>query len=68
MLTFSVQIEPNAYADDLFIGSYYDCVDYCCANGYYGDNVDARICKIEVDDNGIVIDTLSSEPVMRGDN
>lgn len=65
MLTFSVQIEPNAYADDLFVGTYDDCANYCYTNDYYSDNVDARICEIEVDDNGIVIDTISSTPVNR---
>ena len=54
MRTYSVQIEENSYNDDLFNGTFNECVDYIKKNGYTREENDARIAEIEVDENGTV--------------
>jgi hypothetical protein len=55
MITFSVEIEQNSYADDLFIGTFEECVKYCKENDYTQDQNDARIAEIELDNRGCVV-------------
>lgn len=52
MRTYSVEIEPNGYEDDLFNGTFEECVEYCKENDYTQENSDARIAEIEVDKDG----------------
>lgn len=49
MRTFSVQIENNDYNDDMFNGTFDECVEYI--NEYYPDDETARIAEIEVENN-----------------
>lgn len=52
MRTYSVQIEVNSYNDDLFNGTFEECVEYINEYGYTREDDDVRIAEIEVDDNG----------------
>lgn len=54
MRTYSVQIEENSYDDDLFNGTFEECVDYIDQQGYTREENDVRIAEIEVDDKGTV--------------
>ena len=54
MRTYSVQIEENSYDDDLFNGTFEECVDYINRQGYTREENDVRIAEIEVDDKGTV--------------
>ena len=54
---YSVEIKENNYNDDLFNGTFEECVDYIERNGYTRENSDVRIAEIEVED-GCVIDCL----------
>lgn len=54
MRTYSVQIEGNSYDDDLFNGTFEECVDYIDQQGYTREENDVRIAEIEVDDKGTV--------------
>lgn len=54
MRTYSVQIEGNSYDDDLFNGTFEECVDYIDHQGYTREENDVRIAEIEVDDKGTV--------------
>ena len=54
MRTYSVQIEENSYDDDLFNGTFEECVDYINRQGYTREENDVRIAEIEVDDRGTV--------------
>ena len=54
MRTYSVQIEENSYDDDLFNGTFEECVDDINRQGYTREENDVRIAEIEVDDKGTV--------------
>lgn len=56
--TYSVEIEANSYNDDLFNGTFEECVQYCKDNDYTHENSDARIAKILVDDDETVAEVL----------
>lgn len=54
MRIYSVEIEPNGYEDDLFNGTFEECVEYCKKHDYTKKNSGARIAEIEVDKDGCV--------------
>ena len=54
---WSVEIEGNDWNDDLFNGSYEECVEYCNDNDYNIDGLTARLAKILVED-GCVLEVL----------
>ena len=56
--TYSVEIEQNSYMDDLFNGTYDECVEYIEKNEYTREENDVRIAKISVDEDGCVAETL----------
>lgn len=56
--TYSVEIEQNSYMDDLFNGTYEECVEYITENGYSREENDVRIAKIAVDEDECVAETL----------
>lgn len=56
--TYSVQMVQNSYNDDLFNGTFEECVEYINAHGYTREENDVRIAKIEVDSDGTVAETL----------
>lgn len=55
---YSVEIEQNSYMDDLFNGTYDECVDYIEKNEYTREENDVRIAKIAIDEDGCVAETL----------
>ncbi len=55
---WSVELEATLWSDDIFNGTYEECVDYCKQNNYEIDGSNARLAKILVDDDGCVAETL----------
>lgn len=47
MKIYSVEIEWNSYNDDLFCGTYQECVNYCKEQGYTFNEDGARIALID---------------------
>lgn len=56
--TYSVEIEQNSYMDDLFNGTYDECVEYIRKNDYTREENDVRIAKIAIDEDECVAETL----------
>lgn len=54
---WSVEHEANSWNDDMFNGTYSECVEYCKKHDYKIDGVECRLAEIEVDEAGCVIDT-----------
>ena len=52
MRTYSVEIEATGYEDDLFNGTFEECVKYCEEHDYTKENSNVRIAEIEVDEDG----------------
>ena len=55
---WSVEVESNMWEDDLFNGTYEECIQYCKEQGYKIDGKEARLAEILVDEKGTVIETL----------
>lgn len=55
--TYSVEIKETLYADDLFNGTFEECVEYINEEGFTRENDDVRIAEIEVDEDGCVVFT-----------
>lgn len=53
--TYSVEIEANDYNDDLFNGTFEECIEYCRQHDYTPENDGARIAKILVDEDECVV-------------
>ena len=51
MKIWSVELEANSWDDDLFNGTYEECIEYCQKNDYTIGN-GARLAEIEVDEDG----------------
>lgn len=56
-IMWSVEAEGGSWNDDLFNGTYEECVEYCEKHDYKIDGEDARLAKILVED-GCVIEVL----------
>lgn len=56
---WSVEHEANNWNDDLFSGTYSECVAYCGERGYKIDGIECRLAEVETDENGCVIDTYN---------
>lgn len=56
--TYSVEIEQTMYADDLFNGTFEECVEYINEKGYTREENDVRIAKILVDEDNTVAECL----------
>lgn len=54
---WSVELEENYYTDDVFNGTYEECIEYCEKNGYEIGS-DTRLAKILVDEDGCVVECL----------
>lgn len=54
---WSVEHEANSWNDDMFNGTFGECVEYCKEHGYKIDGEECRLAEIELDERGIVIDT-----------
>lgn len=55
---WSVQTESNSWNDDLFNGTYNQCVKYCKEHDYKIDGSECRLAEIVIDKRGCVVDTL----------
>ena len=51
-------MEANAFYDDLFNGTYEECLEYCNRSGYDIDGENCRLAEIELEENGVVEDTI----------
>ena len=56
--TYSVEIKDTMYTDDIFNGSFEECVEYINENEYTKEENDARIAKIIVDEDNSVIECV----------
>ncbi len=54
---WSVEHEANSWDDDMFNGTFDECVGYCKEHSYKIDGVECRLAEIEVDEKNSVIDT-----------
>lgn len=57
--TWSVEHEANSWNDDMFNGTYEECIEYCKSHDYKIDGIECRLAEIEVDDCGCVVDTYT---------
>lgn len=57
MRLWSVEHETNSWADDMFNGTYEECMVYCREHGYKIDGEECRLAEVELDERGCVIDT-----------
>lgn len=55
---WSVELESSYYTDDIFNGSFEECVEYCKDHNYE-IGTEARIAEILVDEDGCVVETLN---------
>ena len=56
--TYSVEIEQTMYADDLFNGSFEECIEYIKEKELTKEENDVRIAKILVDEDNTVAECL----------
>lgn len=54
MRMWSVELEANSWDDDLFNGTFEECVQYCKDNDYKIDGIECRLAEIEVEDNCVI--------------
>lgn len=59
MRVWSVQHEGNSWNDDMFNGTYEECVEYCKDHDYKIDGVECQLAEIEVDESGCCTYTYS---------
>lgn len=59
MKLWSVELDANSWNDDLFNGTYDECVQYCEEHNYKIDGEECRLAEIEVDERGCVVDTYN---------
>lgn len=52
MRIWSVELETNSWNNDIFNGTFEECVEYCRENDYTIDGIHARLAEIEVDEDG----------------
>ena len=55
---YSVEIKDTMYTDDIFNGSFEECVEYINENEYTKEENDVRIAKIIVDEDNTVIECV----------
>lgn len=56
---WSVEHSANSWDDDMFNGTFDECVEYCKERDYKIDGKECRLTEIELDDSGCVIDTYT---------
>ena len=56
---YSVQIEQNSYEDDLFNGTFEECVEYIAEHEYTVEDNDVRIAEITDDGDPLVTDIIT---------
>lgn len=55
---YSVEIKDTMYTDDIFNGSFEECVEYINKNEYTKEKNDVRIAKVIVDEDNTVIECV----------
>ena len=55
---YSVEIKDTMYTDDIFNGSFEECVEYIKENEYTKEENDVRIAKVIVDEDNTVIECV----------
>ena len=55
---YSVEIKDTMYADDIFNGSFEECVEYIKENEYTKEDNDVRIAKVIIDEDNTVIECV----------
>lgn len=63
---WSVELEANLWADDIFNGTYEECVEWCRKNGYKIDGEEARLARLLAGDD-CVLETLEIVDDLTGD-
>ena len=56
---YSVEIEQNGYEDDLFNGTFEECVEYINEHEYTREENDVRIAHVVEDGDHIVDDIIT---------
>ena len=56
--TYSVEIKDTMYTDDIFNGSFEECVEYINENEYTKEENDVRIAKVIIDEDNSVIECV----------
>ena len=56
---YSVEIEQNSYEDDLFNGTFEECVEYINEREYTREENDVRIAHVVEDGDHIVDDIIT---------
>lgn len=56
--TYSVEIKDTMYTDDIFNGSFEECVEYIKENEYTKEENDVRIAKVIIDEDNTVIECV----------
>lgn len=54
---WSVEVKANSWDDDLFNGTYEECIEWCNNHKYVIGN-DCRLAKILVDEDGCMVECL----------
>ena len=55
---YSVEIKDTMYTDDIFNGSFEECVEYINENEYTKEENDVRIAKVIIDEDNSVIECV----------
>lgn len=55
---YSVEIKDTMYTDDIFNGSFEECVEYINENEYTKEENDVRIAKVIIDEDNTVIECV----------
>lgn len=55
---YSVEIKDTMYTDDIFNGSFEECVEYINENDYTKEENDVRIAKVIIDEDNTVIECV----------
>ena len=56
--TYSVEIKDTMYTDDIFNGSFEECVEYIKENEYTKEENDVKIAKVIIDEDNTVIECV----------
>ena len=56
--TYSVEIKDTMYTDDIFNGSFEECIEYIKENEYTKEENDVRIAKVIIDEDNTVIECV----------
>ena len=55
---YSVEIKDTMYTDDIFNGSFEECVEYIKENEYTKEDNDVRIAKVIIDEDNTIVECV----------